>query len=63
MQVWNRDVIAARNMLRCVLAAAQGDERPEALRRIGAIPADLVLAEVQAEVQDLLAEGAVPQGQ
>ena len=32
-QVWNRDVAAAKNMLRCVLASARGRPRPPALQR------------------------------
>ena len=54
-QVWNRDVSAAKNMLRCVLATAENHSRPVALRRAHALPNDAQLAAVEddlAQAQD-----------
>jgi hypothetical protein len=52
VQVWNRDVSAAKNMLRCLLATAEMEPRPVALRRAHAVPNDAVMAGVQDELAD-----------
>jgi hypothetical protein len=53
-QVWNRDVSAARNMLRCVMATARNQGRPDALRRHHALPNDALLAAVEVEMAEVL---------
>lgn len=55
LQVWNRDVAAARNMLRVVLAAASQQPRPEALRRTSPAPVDELQAVVLAALEHAMA--------
>jgi hypothetical protein len=55
VQVWNRDVSAAKNMLRCLMAKVEMRERPGALRRAQALPNDGLMAAEQdnlVEAQD-----------
>jgi hypothetical protein len=52
VQVWNRDVSAAKNMLRCLLATVEMEPRPVALRRAHAVQNDAVMAGVQDELAD-----------
>jgi hypothetical protein len=50
-------VSAAKNMLRCLIAKAEMEPRPVALRRAHALPNDVMMAVVQDELAD--AEDAV----
>ena len=49
IQTWDRDVSAARNILRCLLARADGVDRPTALRRNKKPPRDPLQAELAEE--------------
>jgi hypothetical protein len=45
-------VVTCQNMLRCLLATAEMEPRPVALRRAHALPNDAVMAGVQDELAD-----------
>jgi len=58
LQVWNRDISAAKNMLRCVMAKAEGHDRPEALRRAQPIPHVPLLVALEDELVEAQADVA-----
>ena len=56
LQVWDRDVAAAKNMMRCTIAVVTEQLRPESMRRQQTLPEDPVQAALADAVDDAEAE-------